>query len=185
MRRFTIILTISVLLAASIAAGCITSPAPTTTPAPTATPVPTVTVPPTATPIGGSDDANIEFHYQIGKASEYDGQKASPGNLFYMLQVRVKSDKPVETSPDWFWVEFKVNDTAAVQDRAPFSTYMFKYPSKVIGPDTGSAKGGLIFELPASLADGYPKPYYYMPMGQQQGQYKVYDKVYGTVGDIQ
>jgi hypothetical protein len=184
MRRFTIILTIYVLLAASIAAGCITSPAP--TPTPTVTTGPTVTVMPTVTPIGGSDAANIEFHYQLGTSSEYDGQKASPGNKFYMLQVRVASyDKPVSTSPEWFWVEFKVNDTAPVQDRAPFSTYMFKYPTKVIGPDTGSAKGGLIFELPEGLADGYPKPYYYMPMDQQQGQYKVYDKVYGTVGDIQ
>jgi len=62
---------------------------------------------------------------------------------------------------------------------------MFKYPTKVIGPDTGAAKGGLIFELPAEMVSGYPKPIYNMSLENQEGQYIAYDKVYGKVGDVQ
>jgi hypothetical protein len=185
MKRSMVILIFLILSASFLAAGCIGSPAPMPTPAPTATPSPTVTVPPAPTLIGGSDEAHIRFDYQLGTASEYDGQKASPGYKFYMLQVKVSSDKPVQTSPEWFWMEYKVNETANVQDRQPFSTYMFKYPTMVIDSGTGAARGGLIFELPAELAVGYPKPYYYLPLEGQQGQYKVYDKVYGTVGAVQ
>lgn len=178
MKRFTIIL---VLLVSLLAAGCVNAPAP--TPSPTATPAPTVTAPPAPTLIGNNDEAHIGFNYQMGKMSEYDGQKASPGMAFYTLQVKVTSDKPVQTSPGWFGIEFKVNSTDPVQERPPFSTYMFTYPTRVLDSNT-PARGGLIFELPSQLADGYPKPYYYMPLDEQQGEYKVYDKVYGVVGAV-
>jgi hypothetical protein len=184
MKRTILIFLLSTLIAACVVAGCVTSPSPTL--APTATPTPAATVSAAPTLIGKSDEAHIKFNYQLGTASEYDGlQKAAPGYLFYLLQVNVSSDKPVQTSPDWFGMEYKVNDTDSVHDAKPFSTYMFKYPTEVLGPDTGAAKGGFLFELPATMADGYPKPYYYMPLEEQQGPYKVYDKVYGTVGDVQ
>lgn len=180
MKYITIILALIVLLAALLVAGCASTPAPTTTV--TATPAPSAL--PTTTLIGKSDEAHIEFYYQIGRMAEYDGQKASPGMMFYALQVKVSSDKPVQTSPEWFGIEYKVNATDPVSERPPFSTYMFTYPTKEISSDTGAARGGLIFELPQRLADGYPRPCYYMPFDQQQGPYKVYDKVYGVVGPV-
>jgi len=182
MKRYTIVLALIVLLASLLAAGCIGSPAPTPTTTPTPTPTAAASTAPTL--IGHSDEAHIGFYYQFDKMTEYDGQKASPGMTFYALQVKIISDKPVQTSPDWFWVEYKVNDTAPLETRQPFSTYMFTYPTTTISSDTGAAKGGLIWELPMDLADGYPKPYYYMPLDQQQGPYKVYDKVYGVVGPV-
>jgi hypothetical protein len=158
MKRFTVILAFCALLASFLVAGCIGGPVP--TPTATATPAPSVAVSTVPTLIGHSDEAHIEFYYQMGKMYEYDGQKASPGMAFYPLQVKVSSDKPVQTSPDWFGVEYKVNATDPVKERPPFSTYMFTYPTKEISSDTGAARGGLIFELPQDLADGYPKPYY-------------------------
>lgn len=134
--------------------------------------------------IGNSDEAHIEFFYQYGSMREYDGQKASPGMVFYTLQARVGSDKPVQTSPEWFGVEYRVNATDPVTERAPFSTYMFTYPTTVISSDTGPVRGGLIFEVPEGLAAGYPKPYYYMPLDRQSGPYLVYGKVYGVVGPV-
>ncbi|HTY90825.1 MAG TPA: hypothetical protein VMC84_06575 [Methanocella sp.] len=180
MKRYSILFALSVLIASLLVAGCTGSPV--STPAVTATPNPSAIVSAVPTLIGNSDEAHIEFYYQLGKMAEYDGQKASPGMLFYPLQVKVSSDKPVQTSPDWFGVEYKVNDTDPVQTRQPFSTYMFTYPTRELSSDTGAARGGIIFELPANLAEGYPKPYYYMPLDQQQGPYKVYNKVYGVVG---
>ena len=167
-----------ILLASILITGCVNQPIP-------ATSTPTATIPPTPTLIGNNDEAHVYFSYQLGTSYEYDGLKASPGHKFYMLQVKVRSDKPVQTSMDWFWIEYKVNDTDNVQVRQPFTTYMFKYPTTVIGPDTGAARGGLLFELPEKMADGYPRPYYYMPLEAQQGQYRVYDKVYGKVGDVE
>jgi hypothetical protein len=182
MRLKTLIFLLAVLAAASVAAGCVISPS--TSPAPTATPAPTAIE--SATPIVESDEAHIRFNYQLGTTPEYDGlQKASPGNLFYLLQANVSSDRPVQTSPDWFGMEYKTNETDSVHDAKPFGMYMFTYPTGEIGPGSGPARGGFLFELPAQMAEGYPKPYYYMPLGEQQGQYKVYDKVYGTLGDVQ
>jgi hypothetical protein len=135
--------------------------------------------------IGNSDEAHIQFTYQLGTASEYSGlQKASPGNLLYILQVKIRSDKPVETSQDWFWMEYKVNESDDIH--SSHSSFSFvKYPTKVLNNSTDFAGGELIFELPAKMASGYPRPFYFMPFEEQQGAYKVYDKVYGTKGDVQ
>lgn len=185
MKRIEYIFLLSVLLAVSIVAGCVSSPVPTPTPVPTATPTPAATVSPAPTLIGGSDEAHIRFNYQLGTASEYGGlQKASEGNLLYLLQVKVSSDKPVQTSQDWFWIEYKVNESDSVHTSHSSISFV-KYPAKVIGNNSDSARGELIFELPANMAPGYPKPYYYMPLEDQQGPYKVYDKVYGEIGDVQ
>ncbi len=185
MRHFIVLLLSSLLLASLLIGGCITPTSPSPLQSTSATAAPVATMPPSPTMIGNSDEAHVDFNYQLGTSYEYDGLKASPGHKFYMLQVKVSSDKPVQTSLDWFWMEYKVNETDSVQVRQPFTTYMFKYPTMVIGPGTGAARGGLLFELPDKLADGYPKPCYYMPLEEQQGQYKVYDKVYGKVEDVQ
>lgn len=182
MRNFAVILSLLVLLASLFVAGCISSPTPTVTITPT--PAPTAASSAVPTLIGNDNEAHIQFNYQFGKMNEYDGQRSSPGMTFYTLQVKVISDKPVPTSPDWFWIEYKINDSAPLEDRQPFSTYMFTYPTKTISSDTGAARGGLIFEIPQDLAAGYPKPYYYMPLDQQEGPYKVLDKVYGAMGPV-
>jgi len=173
------------LIAAFYVIGCVSSPSPAPTVAPTSTPGPTLSVLPSPTLIGGNDGANIQFNYKLGTASEFSGlQKASPGNLLYLLQVKVSSDRPVQTSQDWFGMEYKVNATDSVHTSNSSMSFV-KYGPSQIGPDAGLARGEIIFELPATMAPGYPKPYYYMPLEDQQGQYKVYDKVYGTVGDVQ
>ncbi len=183
MKRTTLILLLPALAVACAVAGCVTSPSP----AATVTPSPAATVMPTQAPtlIGGSDEAHITFTYQLGTASEYSGlHKVSPGNLLYLLQVRVTSDKPVETSQDWFRMEYKANESDSVH--VSHSSFSFvKYPTKTLNNASDPAGGQMIFELPASMAPGYPKPYYYKPLEEQQGTYKVYDKVYGTVGDVQ
>jgi hypothetical protein len=183
MKHIAVIIVLFIMLVALIAAGCIGSPTP--TPTPTATPAPTVTPTPVPTLIGKNDEAHVQFFYSMGTASDYGGlKKASPGNLLYIIKVKVSSDKPVQTSLAWFWVEYKVNATDIVHDSNAIMAYV-QYPEKTIGSDQGPAKGELLIELPAKLAEGYPKPYYYMPLEQQQGPYKVYDKVYGVVGDVQ
>ncbi len=183
MKRTLLIFLLITLIAACVVAGCVASPSP--TPAPTVIPTPTATVSAAPTFIGNSDEAHIKFTYQIETAPEYSGlQKASPGQLFYILQVKVSSDKPVRTSQDWFWMEYKVNESDSVHTSNSSFSFV-KYPTKVLSNDSDSARGELIFELPANMAPGYPKPYYYLPLEEQQGQYKVYSKVYGTVGDVQ
>ncbi len=176
-------LTGPLLLASVLIIGCV-YPA-VQSPSSGAASTPQATIPPAPTLVGNSDEAHIYFSYQLGTSYEYDGLKASPGCKFYMLQAKVSSDKPVQTSMDWFWIEYKVNDTDSIHVKQPFTTYMYRYPAMVIGPDTGAARGGLLFELPEKMADGYPRPYYYMPLEAQQGQYRVYDKVYGKVGDVE
>lgn len=179
MKWFSIIL---VVLVSLLVAGCVSSPAPTPTPAPsvtaTATPIPTL--------IGGNDEAHIQFFYSLGtETSEYGGmQKPAPGYLLYIYKVNVSSDKPVPTSLDWFGVEYKVNETDPVLESTAFNAYM-KYPEKTIGSGLGTARAEIFIELPKNMAPGYPKIYYYKPLDKQQGPYKVYDKVYGVIGDVQ
>jgi hypothetical protein len=146
---------------------------------PTATPIPTPTL------IGGNDMANVLFNYQLTTASQYSGlQQAAPGYLLYVLQVNVSSDKPVPTSEGWFWMEYRANATDTLHETNKSFSFV-SYPQTTIGPDTPSARGEIIFELPATMAQGYPLPYYYMPMGDQQGPYYVNGRVYGTLGDVQ
>src|SRR5271157_1446777 len=182
MKKLTLIMAMAVLLATFFVAGCVSSPAPTATPGPTAQP--TSTPVPSPTLIGRSDEAHIQFYYSVETASDYSGlPKASPGKIFYILDVQVSSDKPVQTSTDWITLEYKVNDTDPVKYMSPFTSVFKVYPSTIIGGDNGStAEGRLMYEMPAQLAAGYPKPVYYLPLDQQQGQYKVYDPVYGILG---
>lgn len=180
MKKFTWIMALLVLLASFAIIGCVSSPSPTPTPAPTA--ASTVTAIPSPSLIGG-DEAHIVFNYNLGSASSYSGlQNAAPGYLLYTLQVKVTSDKPVPTSQDWFWLEYKVNDTDSIHTTNNSMSYQ-TYPSEILGPNSAPAKGQLIFELPAKMAPGYPKAYYYMAKENQPGPYYVYDKVYGTVGN--
>jgi len=146
----------------------------------------TATASPLPTLIGGNDEAHVQFFYSLGtETSEYGGmQKPAPGYLLYIYKVNVSSDKPVPTSLDWFGVEYKVNETDPVQASTAFNAYM-EYPEKTIGSGPGSARAEIFIELPKNMAPGYPKIYYYKPLEQQQGPYKVYDKVYGVIGDVQ
>ncbi len=168
-----------VLLTALAIAGCVSSPAPTATPAPTA--IPSITAIPSPTLIGG-DEAHIVFNYNIGSASSYSQlQQAAPGYLLYVLQVKVTSDKPIQTSQDWFWLEYKMNDTDNIHTTNNSSSFQ-TYPTEILGPNSDPAKGQFIFELPAKMAPGYPKAYYYMAKENQPGPYYVYDRVNGTPG---
>jgi len=169
------------LAVACAVAGCVSSPSPAVTPSPAAT----ATVMPTPVLIGGSDEAHITFTYALDRQSEMYGlQKASPGKLFYRLTVKVTSDKPIATSEDWFWMEYRASEAGGVNSSNSFFVYK-QYPAKVLRNESDFAGGVLVFELPENMATGYPKPYYYKPLDEQQGMYKVYDKVYGTVGDVQ
>ena len=173
------------LLSALAIAGCISSPSPAPTLAPTVGPTAMPTAVPSPTPIGGNNGANIQFNYQLGTQTQFSGlQPAAPGDLLYLLQVNVSSDKPVQTSQAWFGMEYKVNATDSIHDSNSSISFV-AYPSKIISWNTTSARGEMIFELPAKMAPGYPKPYYYMPMEDQPGPYYVYGKIYGTVGDVQ
>ncbi len=186
MKKTMLIFLLLATVAACAIAGCIASPAPAPaqreapgqiTPSPIASPVSAL--------IGGNDEAHITFTYALDKQSEMYGlQKASPGKLFYILTVKVRSDKPVYTSEDWFGMEYKANATDSVHDTNNFFVYK-QYPAKVLQNESDAAGGVLVFELPENMAGGYPKPYYYRPLEEQQGTYKVYDKVYGKVGDVQ
>lgn len=180
MKRFYILLI--VLVMGLLVAGCTG----TSTPTPTVSPAPTVTPTPVPTLIGKSDEAHVLFYYSPGgTASEYGGlKKASAGNVLYIIKVNVSSDKPIATSPAWFGVEYKVNATDTVHDSSAIMWYVM-YPERTIGSGLEPARGEFLIELPSKLAPGYPKPFYYMPLEQQPGPYKVYDKVYGVVGDVQ
>lgn len=183
MDRNILVFLLSAIVAACAVAGCIGSPTP--SPSPTAAPSPSATAVPGPTLIGGSDEAHVQFTYALDSQSEMYGlQKASPGKLFYRLTVKVTSDKPIDTSADWFRMEYKAKESDSVHTSTDFFVYK-AYSARVLQNESDSAGGILVFELPESMAAGYPKPYYYKPLDQQQGTYKVYDKVYGKVGDVQ
>jgi hypothetical protein len=185
MKQITWMLALIVTMSALVIAGCVGSPSSSPTIAPTVGPSPTATPIPSPTLIGGNDQANIQFYYQLGSGSQYSGlQPSSPGDLLYILQVNVTSDKPVQTSQDWFWMEYRANASDSIHDSHASISFV-TYPNKIISSNTTSARGEMIFELSATMAQGYPKPYYYMPTADQQGPYYVYSKVYGTVGDVQ
>lgn len=180
MQKFTWIMALLILSASFAIIGCVSSPAPTATPVPTATP--SVTAIPSPTLSGGSDEAHIVFNYNLESGSQYSGlQKAAPGNSLYILQVQVTSDKPIQTSQDWFWLEYKMNDSDSIHRTNNSMSYQ-TYPSEILGPASAPAKGQMIFELPTEMAPGYPKAYYYMAKEYQPGPYYVYDRVDGILG---
>lgn len=160
--------------------GCTgTSPAPAPTPTPEAatfTPVPSPTL------IGGSDEAHIDFRYSISSYTHYDNIEAQPGKVFYRVIVEVSSDKPVETSADWIKLEYRSGPADSINYYEPFT---HTYPSKVIGPDTGAAKGVMLFEVPKPISYEYQPVLIYsppVPPEKQSGPYRVYSNVTGTKG---
>lgn len=157
--------------------------APTMIPTVPPTPSPTVTATaiPTPTLIGGSDEAHIAFSYSYMATKEYRGLTANPGYKLYVLDVSVSSDKPVETSADWFSIDYRRNASESIKTYYPITS---KYPSFTMGPTTGPVEGWLLFELPDSNDGQYSlQPVYTAPKNFIfKGPYKVYGKVYGVRG---
>lgn len=165
-----------------LASGC-TQPA--ASPSPSPTQQPTLPAAPSAqvaspTPVPGSDEAHIDFTYRLMTyPKQYEGITPNPGEVIYALTVYVDSDKPVYTDDSWFGIEYRKNATAPLQDLEPNT--VFDYPSKVIGDGSERATGRLLIALPAP-EDGYMiRPYYYKPVEQQKGDYKVKKKYYGLL----
>lgn len=164
-----------------LAAGCTQQQA---SPSPSPTPQATLPAAPSAqvaspTPVPGSDEAHIDFTYrQTTYTRQYEGITPNPGEIIYAFTVTVDSDKPVATDDSWFWIEYRKNATAPLQDLEPNT--VFDYPSKVIGDGSGPAKGRLLIALPATDAGGQIRPYYYKPIEGQSGEYKV-KKTYGLI----
>lgn len=170
---------LAIFLMVALFSGC-TSP----TPAP-ATPAPTASVPPALSPvpppIGGSDEAHIEFYYTVKQYSQmYEGIPAGPGEHIYAFDVYVDSDKPVKTDGGWFAIEYRKNGTAALDTYPPAT--VIGYPSRTIGDGSGPAQGRLLVVLPAPGQGAYgPVPVYYKPASEQVGTYKVKVKAYGVI----
>lgn len=160
------IMLITIIIGVVLAMGC-TSPM-TPTPTPVASP----------TLIGGSDEAHIQFIYGLRTYSDFWGQKASPGKVFYIMHANITSDKPVECTPDWFYLEYKAKDTGPLTIVYPVSN---RFSSKTIQNGV-YAQGEIEFELPTDMAPGYPKPVFWMPVDRQTGPYKVKQPVYGSPG---
>lgn len=173
------------VLIVTITAGCL-QPAANPTPTPVPTLAPTVPVAPSAqpvspTPIGGSDEARIDCIYTVKTYPRgYEGVLPVPGQMIYAIDVTVDSDKPVKTDDSWFSVEYRKNATDSLITYTTFTNV--NYPSTVIGNNTGPAKGRLLFFLP-DPGEGSQGPaiVYYKPVEQQTGEYKVKNKVYGSM----
>jgi hypothetical protein len=171
------ILPIAIIAAAFLAIGC-TVPVHIPVSTATATPSPTVSSSPTL--IGGNDEAHIIFNWEVWTyTTEYNRIKVTPGNSFYVMHVNVTSDKPVQSSAEWFTMEYKEKDSDPVSV-ADYTT--FSYPGGMIGVNGSYMVGDIEFELPAHLAAGYPKPVYWMDVDKQSGTYKVKQPVYGEGG---
>jgi hypothetical protein len=176
--------TVIILIAASIIvavllAGC-TSPtsAPSVTPAPSASP----TISPAPTLIGGNDEAIIDFSYVSSwYGMSYSNLRPPPeGCQYYVLDVTVDSDKPVQTDGTWFTVEYRRNATEANQTYQ--ITTVVDYPETTIGNGSKPATGRLLLVLPSPGDGSYgPIPIYFKPLDRQEGQYKVYSPVRGYV----
>ncbi len=99
---------------------------------------------------------------------------------FYVLDVTVDSDKPVQTDGTWFTVEYRQNATA------PNETYQITtvvdYPETTIGNGSKPATGRLLLVLPSPGDGSYgPVPIYFKPLDKQEGPYKVYSPVRGYI----
>ncbi len=171
------ILLIAIIMAAFLAIGCTV---PLKVPLSTATATPSPVVSSTPTLIGGNDEAHILFTWEIWTyTKEYNRIPVTPGKSFYVMHVNVTADKPVETSAQWFKLEYKEKDSDPVS-LADYTT--FSYPGGMIGVNGSYLTGDIEFELPAHLASGYPKPVYWMDPDKQSGTYKVKEPVYGEGG---
>jgi hypothetical protein len=173
-----IILIMASIIAAVLMAGC-TSPTP--TPLPTVAPSVPPAISPAPTPIGGSDEAIIDFSYVIHSSGKYFSNlvPAPDGYLYYALDVTVDSDKPVETDGSWFSIEYRRNSTDSL------NTYqvatVIDYPKTTIGNGSKPAIGRLLVKPPEPGNGSYgPVPIYFKPLDQQQGPYKVYSPVRGV-----
>lgn len=169
------LLLILIIGAVFLAIGC-TAPVKVPTPTATATPSPMATAGPTL--IGGSDEAHVIFNYGLRTYHDFWGQTASPGMVFYIMHVNITSDKPVDCTPDWFSLEYRVNNIEPVKIAYPVSS---RFNSAVIQNGV-YATGEIEFELPDHLAEGYPKAVFNKPIDQQSGIYKVKQPVYGVPG---
>ena len=171
------ILLMAIIMAAFLAIGC-TMPLKEPQSSATATPTPAVSYTPTL--IGGNDEAHIIFTWEIWTyTKEYNRILVTPGKSFYLMHVNVTADKPVESSAQWFKLEYKEKDSDPVS-QADYITYT--YPGGMIGVNGSYLTGDIEFELPARLAAGYPKPVYWLDSDKQSGIYKVKQPVYGEGG---
>ena len=174
-----ILLIAASIIAAVFLAGCASPTAtPTVTPAPTAPP----SISPAPTPIGGSNEATIDFSYVIhSSGTTFSNLMPAPaGYLYYALDVSVDSDKPVPTDGSWFTVEYRRNGTEPVQTYQ--ITTVIDYPKTTIGNGSKPATGRLLVTLPTPGDGSYgPVPIYFKPLDQQTGPYKVLNPVRGVI----
>jgi hypothetical protein len=176
-----IILIAASIIAAVLMAGCAS---PTPTPLPTITPAPSVppAISPAPTPIGGSDEAIIDFSYSEHQYTVmYEGIPVGPGEVMYGFDVTVNSDKPVPTDSDWFTIEYRRNSTDTIKTYKPMTVR--DYPKTTIGNNSKPATGRVLLVLPAPGYGSYgPVPIYFKDLDQQQGPYKVRSPVRGVIG---
>jgi hypothetical protein len=176
--KSAIILIAASIIAAVLFAGC-TSP----TPTPTITPAPTVppAISPVPTPIGGTNEATIDFSYVEHQYTQmYESIPVYPGEIMYGFDVRVDSDRPVPTDTDWFTVEYRRNGTDTIQTYRPMTVR--DYPKTTIGNGSKPATGRVLIVLPAPGPGSYgPVPIYFKPLDQQEGKYKVPGPVRGVI----
>jgi len=152
------------------------TPTPTTQPTPS--PQPTQAISPS--PVPGSNEAHIDFYYNLKTYSTpYEGIAPLPGEVIYAIDVTVNSDQPIHTDDSWFHIEYRRNATAPLQDLEPNS--VFEYPSTTIGGGAAPAKGRLLIALPAPENGNQVRPYYFKPLDQQTGDYKVKAPAYGVL----
>jgi hypothetical protein len=176
--KSVILLIAASIIVAILVAGC-TSP----TPTPVITPSPTVppSISPAPTPIGGNEEATIDFSYVVHQYTQmYESIPVYPGEIMYGFDVTVDSDKPVQTDQSWFTIEYRRNATAPIETLQPMTVR--DYPSTTIGNGSKPATGRVLIVLPApSFGSIEPVPIYSKPLADQKGQYKVLNPVRGYI----
>lgn len=177
-RALVLLVSLTLIL---VTAGCTQTPTPSPSPTPAPTAAPTLPVAPSAqvaspTPVPGSDEAHLDFTYTVKMyRTPYEGIPPNPGEVIFVVDAIVDSDKPVKTDESWFRIEYRKNATAPLMDLEPNTVY--NYTSKVIGDGSGPARGHLIIALPEPEKDYQLRPYIKQ---MEYGKFKIL-KTYGLL----
>ncbi len=176
MLRITLI---AAAITAVFLAGCTTpTPTPAVTPSPTVPPAISPGATPTPAP---STTADVSLEYVIhSKGTYWPPLLPAPGGyLYYVIDVTVRSDKPVAIDGAGFSVEYRRNGTDGLK---AYRMNVIDTPTPATANSTSPAIGRLIVTLPEPGPDAYgPVPVYLTPLDQQKGPYKVNTPAYAVM----
>lgn len=179
--KILLTLILAVTGAAVLVAGC-SSPTATPSATPTPTVPPEISAAPTQAPVNVTV-ANVLLQYKLHTAATtFDNLlPASPGCLYYAVDIQASSDRPADTNGAKFAFEYKANSSDSLKF---YNVTVMDFPFGTIGNGAAPIQGRLLAMLPqAGSGSVGPIPVmYFKSPDQQSSPYKVTAPVYGTAG---